>query len=171
MKRSAEVRAGLAGYLRWRGSLPDVSCLPADEAWETFRAAHDGRCAICRRTANLVSDHDHRTGRVRGMLCRSCNRRACVAVHMSLAVLNGVWPHVVLYCQRSPADWSGLRRAYEAPFWQDPAPDLPDALWHAGPDGLEAESDRRSAALIAMMRNRVWGDGLNSPPPTNPARP
>lgn len=33
----------------------------------------DGRCAVCGRHADLVCDHDHATGLVRGWLCRSCN--------------------------------------------------------------------------------------------------
>ena len=44
---------------------------PAD--LEAMRHAHDGRCAICGVAGDLNIDHCHRTGRVRGLLCASCN--------------------------------------------------------------------------------------------------
>jgi hypothetical protein len=36
-------------------------------------AAQDGKCALCGQAKKLVIDHDHKTGKVRGLLCRHCN--------------------------------------------------------------------------------------------------
>ena len=44
-----------------------------DFAWMELK--QDRRCAICEKipAEGLCVDHDHRTGRVRGLLCYSCN--------------------------------------------------------------------------------------------------
>lgn len=50
--------------------------------YNTMAQSQEGLCAICRqpqrggndRTRELVVDHDHVTGKVRGLLCTSCNR-------------------------------------------------------------------------------------------------
>lgn len=50
--------------------------ITADD-YERLYQLQGGRCAICRmatgRTRRLSVDHDHRTGEVRGLLCRPCN--------------------------------------------------------------------------------------------------
>lgn len=42
-------------------------------AYEQLLAEHNSACAICRDTEDLVIDHCHATGAVRGILCRNCN--------------------------------------------------------------------------------------------------
>lgn len=52
------------------------------EQFEQMEAAQHNLCALCqqppkgtsRRTKRLVVDHDHETGKVRGLLCQPCNR-------------------------------------------------------------------------------------------------
>ncbi len=43
--------------------------------YEALVLGQDSRCAICGKVPNdrLVVDHNHETGQVRGLLCRSCN--------------------------------------------------------------------------------------------------
>lgn len=45
--------------------------------FESLAASQDGRCAACgvapATRQRLVVDHDHKTGRVRGLLCQPCN--------------------------------------------------------------------------------------------------
>lgn len=44
-----------------------------EDYWRMHKV-QDGRCAICTKRTDLVVDHDHQTGTVRGLLCGSCNR-------------------------------------------------------------------------------------------------
>lgn len=51
------------------------------EDYDKMFKAQRGRCAICRTTEvgqttkkNFCVDHDHKTGKVRGLLCFRCNR-------------------------------------------------------------------------------------------------
>ena len=43
------------------------------EEVEAMAASQDHRCAICNEKKRLHIDHDHETGRVRGLLCVHCN--------------------------------------------------------------------------------------------------
>lgn len=41
--------------------------------YRTIKRQQNGVCAICQKDAYLMIDHDHKTSRVRGLLCRECN--------------------------------------------------------------------------------------------------
>ncbi len=64
--------------------------------YEALMARQNGRCALCGRTESdvgdgrhLCVDHDHKTGVVRGILCRGCNSHvAWLENHVSLETLN-----------------------------------------------------------------------------------
>jgi hypothetical protein len=47
------------------------------DQWDTLFESQGRRCAICRssepKDRNWHTDHDHSTGKVRGILCRNCN--------------------------------------------------------------------------------------------------
>lgn len=43
---------------------------------EAMKAAQDNRCLLCQRSFGVVKlciDHNHATGKVRGLLCAKCN--------------------------------------------------------------------------------------------------
>jgi 5-methylcytosine-specific restriction endonuclease McrA len=44
-----------------------------EESYAALRAAQEGLCAVCRQDLPLEIDHNHSTGRARGLLCRRCN--------------------------------------------------------------------------------------------------
>ncbi|AZS07974.1 endonuclease VII [Gordonia phage Kabocha] len=41
--------------------------------FDMMRKRQRNRCAICKRRRKLFVDHDHKTGKVRGLLCHHCN--------------------------------------------------------------------------------------------------
>lgn len=45
------------------------------EAYDQLFEKQQGLCAICKKEDNirLCVDHDHVTGKVRGLLCKNCN--------------------------------------------------------------------------------------------------
>lgn len=48
-----------------------------DADYAALLEAQDGHCALCPstpKTRRLHVDHDHATGKVRGLLCHRCNR-------------------------------------------------------------------------------------------------
>ncbi len=90
--------------------------------WPTYllNSWHDERCALCGiRPGHLVDDHDHRTGLVRGRLCRGCNISEGACSFGEAAAYQ-------LYRERPPAVILGVRayyvgRGWEAGWWLNAA--------------------------------------------------
>jgi len=57
-------------YLAW--PTPDLSSI--EDRWLAMTLWQNGRCAVCGEVDDLVTDHDHSTGLIRGFLCQDCNQ-------------------------------------------------------------------------------------------------
>lgn len=82
---------------------PDLAGLAAIEAWQA------GRRGICSSEARLVTDHDHASGLVRGLLCQSCN---------TAEAFRNIGPYR-RYRERPPAAILGVKVRYWNPIAGD----------------------------------------------------
>lgn len=66
------------------------------EQFELMFDAQGGRCAICKRVPGrpLHVDHDHQSGRVRGLLCGPCNRALGLLDDQSARLLQA-WEYLI----------------------------------------------------------------------------
>lgn len=91
------------------------SNLPASWSWPTDVADlaefHAGRCGICGQHRELVRDHCHDTGWIRGLLCQRCN-----------TLEGGGWAGnrtFRLYRKNPPAKIQGIWERYSTPRGPD----------------------------------------------------
>lgn len=57
--------------MRWR---QNIRLYGVDKTmWDSMYFEQGGSCAICQEREATCIDHDHETGRVRGLLCLGCN--------------------------------------------------------------------------------------------------
>ena len=92
-RRKNTCRACQATYIK-RWSLSKKYNL-TPEGLKNLVKKQESKCAICDRVLTLVVDHDHKTGRVRGLLCSPCNIAIGLLednsdfLHNAVAYLNG----------------------------------------------------------------------------------
>ena len=66
------------------------------EAYDALLQAQGGKCKICREPPMgnlgrpLTVDHDHQTGRIRGLLCVSCNSMLGMAKDNTTTLLKAI---------------------------------------------------------------------------------
>ena len=122
----------------WWWPAPLTCTFADDDAAEVFLMYwHAGCCAICGSLGNLVKDHDHQTGMVRGMLCIACNSREGHAgpEHVTIAK----------YRERNPASILGIRVLYFSSF-----------TGYAEPQGPEGLPDRTAhKAAVEKLSHRL----------------
>jgi hypothetical protein len=71
---------------------------------QKLREYQDGKCAVCEERKELLVDHDHDTGWVRGLLCNRCNTTEG----------QKDWPWLRAYRENPPAKRIGLKVRYSA---------------------------------------------------------
>lgn len=101
--RIAAVRLGLIPKLddRGRGLRRRYGLDPTD--YQRMLDAQDGKCAICGRTWHtfLYVDHNHRTGKNRGLLCAYCNTAVSYADNIGMT-------EIIEYLVKYDPDWSTI---------------------------------------------------------------
>lgn len=102
---------------------PEVAGLAVIEGWQA------GRCGICSRERSLVTDHDHSTGLVRGLLCHGCN---------TAEGFRTAGPYR-RYRERPPAAILGVKVRYWDPLAHDYARPVPPS--EPGDPWTDAASD------------------------------
>jgi hypothetical protein len=82
----------------------------SDEQLKRIRAEVT-ECVICGNNGDLVVDHDHSTGKVRGMLCNHCNRGLG---HFRDSPMLLEFAVQYLYASVDAPEWDAYREKYEA---------------------------------------------------------
>lgn len=107
------------------------------EQYDALLELQGGGCAVCGgkpKSKRLAVDHDHKTGAVRGLLCKRHNKDALGSLHDSIAQVTALWH----YLNTPPAsgDWAPISN--QPPLTPDGEPERPsDALGIVTASGRE----------------------------------
>lgn len=86
--------------------------------YEALFKLQGGKCAICRArpiSKRLATDHDHKSGAVRGLLCGRCNHDLMGNAWDSLAIASALWH----YLNTPPASGAWVPPEAQAPLMAD----------------------------------------------------
>ena len=144
---------------RESGMRMDASGLGRAEKRAALHLKQDGHCAVCGATGKLVADHDHKTGLLRGLLCRACNQRE--GARGSL-LMRCDYPGIDAYLADPPAgrDW-----LWDLPDWWTQVDTAEmrkrggTILEYVSVHGAERMREREQAVAdltYAIIRNREW---------------
>jgi hypothetical protein len=113
----------------WSWPAPETCTFRDEDTARMFLSWWNQMCATCGSENTLVEDHDHRTGLVRGMLCRSCNIREGKSD-------SGVFRK---YRERNPASILGIQVQYWSPWtgFAEPEPETTSAQEGAMRDAVD----------------------------------
>lgn len=119
------------------------------EQYDALLDLQGGGCAVCGarpKSKRLAVDHDHRTGAVRGLLCKRHNKDALGSLHDSIAQVVALWH----YLNTPPASGDWLPIDQQPRLAPDGEPLSPsDALGIVGPGGQEIARAGRTAPAAA----------------------
>ena len=135
-------------------SLLDDSGLGRAEKRAALMEMQGGACAVCGAVVVLIVDHDHETGLIRGLLCRSCNIREG---QMASGLLDVVYEDIAAYLAAPPAAGLGWR-------WDIPEPvtisagDAVAALVVASLPAIPGDPDYRGATTVKPAVIKTIGE-------------
>lgn len=113
-----DIETALVAHRRTTATGPGFELSPYLELVRALRELQGGLCAICGVHADdgLVVDHDHDSGLVRGLLCRSCNFTEGKRDHLPGPPTFGTaCCELCHYRQHPPVSWLGWTVRYESP--------------------------------------------------------
>lgn len=91
-QRGKDKRDPKENRARWLRSRYDISV----EDYDSMLRKQDGKCYICKKRARLVVDHNHRTGKVRRLLCPQCNQAIGLS-YEDVGILKSMIDYILLH--------------------------------------------------------------------------
>ena len=128
-----------------------------DELVKALHELQGDQCGMCGKSDTLDVDHDHKSGFVRGLLCKSCNTKEGMNLCLNWEEEERFRPcgrcELCVYRAIPPTSWLGFTMRYKRASFSD----LAEWEYNWKPSRIiKRIYDDKQLAVINMMRNRVW---------------